>query len=143
MHISGVERSDAATVAESSLKGTDPKLSTALSHQGDYVVVKDMEKAFNYAYKACDLKNIYACANLSQMFARGEGTKQNDEKAEKYKKIALAMQEELRPQSQVNFQQWIGKNTGASSGVASHILWTSNQSVGYHCFFVHFISSGH
>lgn len=105
MHISGVERSDATDVQSPIQTGNDPKLSTALSHQGDYVVVKDMEKAFNFAYKACELKNMYACANLSQMYARGEGTKQSEELAEKFKKIALAMQDEMRTQQTLTFQQ--------------------------------------
>lgn len=39
----------------------------------EYDLQKDMTKAFSYAFKACNLKNMYACANLSQMYARGEG----------------------------------------------------------------------
>lgn len=60
------------------------------------IVKKDMEKAFSFAYKACELKNVYACANLSQMYARGEGTEKNVEKAEKFKKMAIDMQNELK-----------------------------------------------
>ena len=37
-----------------------------------------MEKAFEFAKKACDLKNMYACANLSQMYSRGEGTPKDE-----------------------------------------------------------------
>lgn len=105
MHISGVERSEVAKVNKSTQKGNDPKLSTVLSHEGEYVVAKDMEKAFNFAYKACELKNMYACANLSQMYARGDGTQQNEEKAEKFKKIAIDMQSQLQPQKTLQFQQ--------------------------------------
>lgn len=32
-----------------------------------------MTKAFNLALKGCDLGNMYSCANLSQMYQRGEG----------------------------------------------------------------------
>lgn len=76
--------------------GTDPKFSTVLHGDGDYVVTQDMEKAFNFAYKACELKNIYACANLSQMYSRGDGTEKNAEKADKFKKIALEMQSDVQ-----------------------------------------------
>lgn len=31
------------------------------------VIAKDMSKAFDYSNKACDLGNMYACANVSQV----------------------------------------------------------------------------
>lgn len=34
---------------------------------------KDMKKAFNYAERGCLAGNIYCCANLSQMYKRGDG----------------------------------------------------------------------
>jgi cytochrome c oxidase assembly factor 7 len=71
-----------------------------------YLIAKDMGKAFNYAYKACELKNMYACANLSQMYARGEGTEKSPEKSEKFKKLAVEMQDEVKKQQpQLGFQQ--------------------------------------
>lgn len=105
LHLSGVQRSEVGAVNKSTQKGTDPKLSTVLRHDGEFVVAKDMEKAFNFAYKACELKNMYACANLSMMYAKGEGTKQSDEKAEKFKKIVLDMQAQYQPQKTLQFQQ--------------------------------------
>lgn len=39
----------------------------------DYQVAKDMRKAFDFALKGCNLGNMYSCANLSQMYAKGEG----------------------------------------------------------------------
>lgn len=72
----------------------------------EYVIPKDMKQAFLHAQKACELKNMYACANLSQMFKNGDGTEKNPTLAEKYKKLALEMQEELKNQKQtINFQQ--------------------------------------
>lgn len=72
---------------------------------------KDMKKAFEFAYKACELKNMYACANVSQMYARGDGTEKNETNAEKYKKIALTLQEELKnQQQQLGFQQGLGSS---------------------------------
>lgn len=91
MHISGVQKNLNET-----------------SKSKDFLIEKDMKKAFNYAYKACELKNMYACANLSQMYARGDGTEKNEEKAEKFKKQALEMQDELKKQQpQLGFQQGV------------------------------------
>lgn len=42
--------------------------------QVEYEVRGDKEKAFRYAKEGCDLGNIYCCANLSQMYKKGDGT---------------------------------------------------------------------
>lgn len=73
--------------------------------EGAYVVERDMQKAFEFAYKACELRNMYACANLSQMYAKGDGIPRDEKKAEKYKQLALEMQDEIKKQQQLNFQQ--------------------------------------
>lgn len=39
----------------------------------EYDVEKDMKKAFKWAVKGCELGNMYSCANLSQMYAKGDG----------------------------------------------------------------------
>ncbi|XP_037036849.1 cytochrome c oxidase assembly factor 7 homolog [Bradysia coprophila] len=87
----------------------DKEISVELSTQRDpkeFVLPKDMSKAFSYATKACDLRNMYACANLSQMYARGDGTEKSEEKAEKYKRLAMEMQDEVKKQQQtLGFQQ--------------------------------------
>ncbi|XP_058832597.1 cytochrome c oxidase assembly factor 7 homolog [Topomyia yanbarensis] len=70
-----------------------------------YVVERDMQKAFEFAYKACELRNMYACANLSQMYAKGDGIGKDEKKAEKYKQLAMEMQDEIKKQQQLNFQQ--------------------------------------
>lgn len=61
-------------------------------------IAADMEKAFAFTQKACALKNIFACANLSQMYATGSGTQKNIEKSTHYKKVAEDLGEELRRQ---------------------------------------------
>lgn len=71
----------------------------------DFIIAKDMEKAFMFAQKACELRNMYACANLSQMYKNGDGTPKNPSLAEKYKKVAVEMQEEVKNQQTLNFQQ--------------------------------------
>lgn len=99
MHISGVQKQ-----AESNVHAPS-------NNSSEYIIHKDMKKAFDFAYKACELKNMYACANLSQMYARGDGTERNEEKAEKFKKMALEMQEEVKKQQQtLGFQQGLLPN---------------------------------
>lgn len=75
----------------------------------DFLVQKDMKQAFEFAYKACDLDNMYACANLAQMYSRGDGTEKNEKKAEQFKKKAMEMQDAIKKQQQeLKFQQGLG-----------------------------------
>lgn len=72
---------------------------------------KDMKKAFDFAYKSCELRNMYACANVSQMYARGDGTEKSEASATKYKQIAMTLQEELKSQqAQIGFQQGLSSS---------------------------------
>ena len=98
MHISGVQKKPEDS--------HPPATQTTPAKDSDYIVHKDMKKAFEFAYKACELRNMYACANLSQMYARGDGTEKNEKEAEKYKKMAMEMQDEIKKQQQtLQFQQ--------------------------------------
>lgn len=100
LHISGVESIPVPLDSKAETK--------AAGASKVFVIEKDMKKAFGFAYKACELKNMYACANLSQMYARGEGTDKNEADAEKFRKLAIAMQnEEKKQQPQLGFQQGI------------------------------------
>jgi len=68
-----------------------------------------VKKAFEFATRACELNNMYACANLAQMYMRGDGTEKNEKKAEQFKKKALEMQDEVKKdQPQLKFQQGLG-----------------------------------
>lgn len=60
-----------------------------------FILEKDMKKAFSYSIKACELKNFYACANLSRMYAVGDGTEKNTEKSEHFKKKSEELHEEF------------------------------------------------
>ena len=114
LHISGVTTIPSPAEAEA-----QPKLSTSTKStnkstlsekvaQQEFIIQKDMKKAFGFAYKACELKNAYACANLSQMYARGEGTEKNEANADKYRKIAIDIQDEVKKQNTtLGFQQGI------------------------------------
>lgn len=105
MHISGAEGPISSQSNEPLISSTEPKTTTSVAKTKDFVVEKDMAKAFTFTYKACELNNMYACANLSQMYARGEGTDKNHEKAEIYKKKAIKLQEDLKNSKQLMFQQ--------------------------------------
>lgn len=63
LYIAGVGR-------QNSIKSNDKK-----SNENDKIasVPRDMEKAFKFAFKGCELGNMYSCANVSQMYAKGDG----------------------------------------------------------------------
>lgn len=107
MHISGAEGPIASKESkmEQIISSTQKDMSKQSTKAGDFVVEKNMEKAFSFTYKACELNNMYACANLSQMYARGEGTEMNPAKAETFRKKAVQLQEEKNNSKQIQFQQ--------------------------------------
>lgn len=104
MLISGAEGPSTPKDAENKISSTISPPSKPITNK-DFVVLKDMEKAFSLAYKACELNNMYACANLSQMYARGEGTEVNAEKAEQFRKKAVKIQDDAKNSRPVMFQQ--------------------------------------
>lgn len=104
MLISGAEGPSTPKDAESKISSTISQPSKPITSK-DFVVMKDMGKAFSLAYKACELNNMYACANLSQMYARGEGTEVNADKAEQFRKKAIKIQDDAKNSRQVMFQQ--------------------------------------
>ncbi|EFA05048.1 cytochrome c oxidase assembly factor 7 homolog [Tribolium castaneum] len=71
----------------------------------EYAVAKDMKQAFKFALKGCELGNMYSCANLSQMYAKGDGVEKNPELAAKYRKIATDMQEDIQGGKTLSFQE--------------------------------------
>lgn len=71
----------------------------------EYHVQKNMELAFKYTYKACELKNMFACSNLSEMYARGEGTEKDLEKSKVFKDQASQMKAQIDNSSQLSFGQ--------------------------------------
>lgn len=105
MHISGAEGPIASKETQPLISSTESSPKQPIAKKNEFVIEKNMEKAFSFSYKACELNNMYACANLSQMYARGEGTEKNPEKAEIYKKKAIQLQEEVKNSKQLLFQQ--------------------------------------
>lgn len=71
----------------------------------EFQIPKDMKKAYEYALEGCNLGNIYSCANLSQMYSKGDGVEKSAELSEKYKKIALEMQKEIQSAQSLTFQE--------------------------------------
>lgn len=60
MYIAGVKKANIAQTQDKSKKE-------------DYQVQPNMNKAFRFALEGCNLGNMYSCANLSQMYAKGDG----------------------------------------------------------------------
>lgn len=71
----------------------------------EFDIPKDMKRAYQYALEGCNLGNMYSCANLSQMYSKGDGVEKNAEMAEKYKQIALEMQKEIQSTQSLTFQE--------------------------------------
>ncbi|XP_063930435.1 cytochrome c oxidase assembly factor 7 homolog isoform X2 [Zophobas morio] len=90
MYIAGVKRHQ-----DKSEKDAKPEV----------LVATDMKKAFQFALKGCELGNMYSCANLSQMYAKGDGVEKNPELAAKYRKIATDMQEDIQGGKTLSFQE--------------------------------------
>ncbi|KAK4878373.1 hypothetical protein RN001_010879 [Aquatica leii] len=80
-----------------------PNVDKSNKDQDAFLVQKSMEKAFSYALKGCELGHIYSCVNLSQMYNRGDGVEKNVELAEKYRNMALEMQEEIQSAKTLEF----------------------------------------
>ncbi|KAJ8921178.1 hypothetical protein NQ315_013650 [Exocentrus adspersus] len=94
MYISGVKKADVVSNPGSSKIKED-----------EYEISKNMTKAFQFALEGCNLGNMYSCANLSQMYAKGDGVDKDEKLAEKYKNMALDMQKDVQSNKTLTFQQ--------------------------------------
>lgn len=69
---------------------------------------KNYKEAYRLSLKSCEFGNPYACANLSQMHARGDGVQKNPQLAETFKKRAIKLHEEItQVRPELKFQQGI------------------------------------
>ena len=102
---------------------------------GTHSITKDMKKAFEYSQKACDLGNRYSCANLSQMYKKGDGVTKDAKLAEKYRLRAKELHDEVtQTQRTITLNQWICEPAGLCTGCATgwfFCLW-------YLCFVVEY-----
>lgn len=68
MHISGAEGPIASKETQPLISSTELSSNKQpVTRKNEFIVEKNMEKAFTFSYKACELNNMYACANLSQV----------------------------------------------------------------------------
>lgn len=56
--------------------------------QGAPGLSKDMQLALKFAEEACQLGHVWGCANASRMYKLGEGTAQDEKKAEELRNRA-------------------------------------------------------
>jgi len=59
-------------------------------------IEKNMEEAFAYSLKACELGNLGGCVNVSIMYGKGDGVEKNQEAAKQYANIAHEMRNDLK-----------------------------------------------
>ncbi|XP_014477899.1 PREDICTED: uncharacterized protein LOC106746160 [Dinoponera quadriceps] len=75
------------------------------------IINKNFKEAYKLSLKSCEFGNPYACANLSQMHARGDGVQKNDALAKTFKKRAIKLHEELKTiQTEVKFHQGVSSS---------------------------------
>ncbi|XP_053598457.1 cytochrome c oxidase assembly factor 7 homolog isoform X1 [Microplitis demolitor] len=71
-------------------------------------VEPNLTEAYKLSIKSCEAGNPYACANLSQMHARGEGAEKNESLAEAFRERSVVLHRELKKaQKQIEFGQGI------------------------------------
>ncbi|XP_036378266.1 cytochrome c oxidase assembly factor 7 [Megalops cyprinoides] len=69
---------------------------SALYIQGAPGVNKDMQLALKFALQACQLGHVWGCANASRMYKMGDGTAQDEKKAEELKNRAKELHGQQR-----------------------------------------------
>lgn len=68
-----------------------------------------MKIASQLSQRGCELGNIFACANLSRMYARGDGVDKDEALAAKYKAKAMDLEKQLKANFRpVEMQQTTG-----------------------------------
>lgn len=72
-------------------------------------IAQDMKRCFEYSVKACDLDNMYACANLSMMYAKGDGVEKNPDLAKKYRTKAEELEADVKKKRQLMFQEGLSR----------------------------------
>lgn len=71
----------------------------------DYLIKQDFKQAFQFANKACELGNIYACANISVMYKKGDGVEKDLDKSKKYFELAQNLKKANETAKEIKFQQ--------------------------------------
>lgn len=76
----------------------------------DFLIKPDYKQAFTFAKKACELGNMYACANVSVMYKKGDGVEQNAEESKRYFQVAQSLQKAHETTKELKFQQGLEDN---------------------------------
>ncbi|XP_075986274.1 cytochrome c oxidase assembly factor 7 [Anticarsia gemmatalis] len=71
----------------------------------EYLIKSDMKQAFTFAKKACELGNMYACANVSMMYKKGDGVEKNVDESKKFFQLAQSLQKAHETTKELKFQQ--------------------------------------
>jgi len=58
--------------------------------------VKDMDEAFKYCLKGCELGSLGGCTNIAIMYRKGDGCEKNEELANQYGEVVKEMMEQLK-----------------------------------------------
>ena len=64
-----------------------------------------MKKAFELSVKGSEAGNVLTCANLSRMYARGDGCQKDEALSAKFKARALEIQKEQKEGQKLEMQQ--------------------------------------
>ncbi|XP_011505210.1 PREDICTED: cytochrome c oxidase assembly factor 7 homolog [Ceratosolen solmsi marchali] len=67
------------------------------------ILERNMQKAYKYSLKACELGNYYACGNISQMHEKGEGVEKSPTLAETFRKKAADIEKEIKEVRSMEF----------------------------------------
>lgn len=70
-------------------------------------IEKDLKQAYKLLEKGCDSQDMSSCFTLSQMLIRGIGCEKNEKLAYEFRKKAQEIQEDMRKNQEMQFQQGI------------------------------------
>ncbi|XP_050668521.1 cytochrome c oxidase assembly factor 7 homolog [Leptidea sinapis] len=76
----------------------------------EYLIKQDYMKAFEFAKSGCELGNMYACANVSIMYKKGDGVEKNLELSKKYFEIAQNLHKAHELTKELKFQQGLDED---------------------------------
>ncbi|XP_046972628.1 cytochrome c oxidase assembly factor 7 homolog [Vanessa cardui] len=71
----------------------------------DFLIKPDLKQAFQFAKRGCELGNVFACANVSLMYKKGDGVEKNLDESKKYFEIAKSLQNAHETTKELKFQQ--------------------------------------
>ncbi|XP_059056218.1 cytochrome c oxidase assembly factor 7 homolog [Achroia grisella] len=75
----------------------------------EYLIKPDKKQAYQFALKGCEYGNMYACANVSMMFKKGDGVEKNEEESKRYFALAQSLQKAHETAKELKFQQGLEK----------------------------------